>query len=68
MRGTMYNALLLTILQGASALQLRPRTRTQSTVLSNNYLDKISGADAAAASASASFDAASPPPEEIWSR
>ena len=47
----MYNALLLTILQAASALQLRPRTRTQSTVLSNNYLDKISGADAAAAEA-----------------
>ena len=50
MRGTMYNALLLTILQGASALQLRPRTRTQSTALSN-YLDQISGADAAAAEA-----------------
>ena len=46
----MYNALLLTILQGASALQLRPRTRTQSTALFN-YLDQISGADAAAAEA-----------------
>ena len=32
-------------------MQLRPRTRTQFTVLSNNYLDKISGADAAAAEA-----------------
>ena len=50
MRGTMYNALLLTILQAASALQLRPRTRTQSTALFN-YLDQISGADAAAAEA-----------------
>ena len=51
-------ALLLTILQGASALHLRPRTRTQSTALFN-YLDQISGeassklaeADAAAAEA-----------------
>ena len=51
MRGTMYNVLLLTILQSASALQLRPRTRTQSTLRLNNYLDQISGADAAAAEA-----------------
>ena len=51
MRATMNLALVLTILQGASALQLlRPRTRTQSTALFN-YLDQISGADAAAAEA-----------------
>ena len=39
-------ALLFTILQGASALQLRPRTRTQSTALFS-YLDQISGGEAA---------------------
>ena len=57
MRATMNLALLFTILQGASALQLRPRTRTQSTALFS-YLDQISGGEAASKLAKADAAAA----------
>ena len=64
MRATMYLALLLTILQSASALQLLPRTRTYSTpstrttVRLSNYLDQISSDSAASKLAEADAAAA----------
>ena len=64
MRATMNLALLFTILQGASALQLRPRTRTyntpstRTTGLFSNYLDEISSDTAASKLAEADAAAA----------